>query len=609
MADLVATAPDGERLAPETLIVHDAIVPGHVSFDAFDRSTKGSSNPVKAPEVGHVTYKCQRCPECGEGGQYSEYYEPVSDLLMLNPTAAKYPYFGCCFVMCLGEVSKYDPTKNHPVLSSNKCKSCYRCTDHCNCATATQCGHKVLHTKYICVDDVCNNCCSTHTFCAHCGRMHDVTRVRICRSCDQCDRAGCSCDDHDGDCDCKKCWTPTEPDPWTARGIYVEDLPIQDINLNQWKQIDPVTAMAHFYLLSYFEIPFNMGGRTEDADWGQGLLNDALIEYNAIVREAQTMRDELVRTLDKPFFDYLDYAIGGEIRHHRNIGRDRVLTTERVAAWGQWRSLRERAGVDAIKDAANLFRDGTMRDGFGGENWAVAADILHARAAGTLEPWLFVDRVFTLEHNNGCILNKVGWREDHKSRVNVQSAGYLAYCRIIGDAHAAAEPDLELLLYFADEKVGSLFSEWWKARNRVLRTLGQPMLVKPNYWDRIQSRPKQLRGSKYVVFSKKSGRIRSERDYYQEFAFVIDSVDRFRIKHGWVPEGLESDKTENPEVSTPKIALKLPKPDTYPWYSINKPPSSPEPPPPPDCGIPDCQVCADWKALNLSNIFNQASPT
>lgn len=129
--------------------------------------------------------------------------------------------------------------------------------------------------------------------------------------------------------------------------------------------------------------------------------------------QGRQMFDAVVVGTDEQFVPYVELACGGEIRHHQAVGGN-VISSDRRTCWVQWREVLKVYGTDAYTTMARLFRefDG---DGFGGEPWAVAAELIRDRLQGKLgktnqlNKQIFIDRVFTLQHNGGCFLNKLDW--------------------------------------------------------------------------------------------------------------------------------------------------------------------------------------------------------
>lgn len=206
-----------------------------------------------------------------------------------------------------------------------------------------------------------------------------------------------------------------------------------------------------------------------------------------IMKRAEKRIDRLMdKTLDS-FANYIDMASGGELRHHPNIGGD-LLPEGRPHAWGVWKSIRDEHGTEALDVAARYFRD-FRRAGYGGEAWATGPELLASYERGELGPdvksnrRMFMDRVFTLVHNNGCMLNKLAWGNDRVSgevlEVDAESPTYLTlsylvgeeiryfdlgYMQLILDAHSCDPPDTKILRCMADEASRKLWDEYIKVK-------------------------------------------------------------------------------------------------------------------------------------------------
>lgn len=191
------------------------------------------------------------------------------------------------------------------------------------------------------------------------------------------------------------------------------------------------------------------------------LQSDPLARLNSIVSVASDHQKQLIETIDKIFVAYVHVAIAGEIRHHIAIGGNQ-LDNERDVAWSEWRDVHEAVGNQAILDIKELFLEFTD-DAYGGPPWAAAAEILYNRLEGNLGPneiankKLFIDRVFSMQHNGGQLLNKVEW-EQH----NIKAAG-IDYLQRMLDAHHEQPPDLLFLYRMASKPVQVLFEDYLAA--------------------------------------------------------------------------------------------------------------------------------------------------
>jgi len=256
----------------------------------------------------------------------------------------------------------------------------------------------------------------------------------------------------------------------------------ESANIDQFLAIEPVSAMADFYLLSRMEFdPIFSDGLS--MRWGLDPAYGAAL--SSLCLDAKAMKAALVETLDPVFRYYVNIAVGGELRHHRAVQMSVGLSSSRKTSWGEWVAIQAAIGPDAFTDAADMFEE--MSGGYGGDPWATAARILHMRETGVLPPWAFVDRVFTLQHNNGSLLNKVAWA-DFAGPIRLDNP--LQFMQIVGNAHAAQVTDLSTLALVATKPVQALFRQWWTARNKVLvssnlrpELFPQPLKGKSYYGD------------------------------------------------------------------------------------------------------------------------------
>lgn len=225
---------------------------------------------------------------------------------------------------------------------------------------------------------------------------------------------------------------------------------------------DPVRAMADYYLLS--AIVHNQMNPTPHPREDAALFG--------IWLEADQLFRTLIDRWDPLFRAYCDFAVGGELRHHRAIG-GRILPgpQTRTAAWAGWKKLRDHYGPDALLAAAYLFKDMAGDGGFGGDLWASAARVLHARITNKITPEVFIDRVFDLEHNGGVFINKVRWATKDLSPMQSK----------LGPAHAENPPDWHMMLVHASESARSLVYEYWPVSNRARRSAGRPFTPRPDF--------------------------------------------------------------------------------------------------------------------------------
>lgn len=67
----------------------------------------------------------------------------------------------------------------------------------------------------------------------------------------------------------------------------------------------------------------------------------------------------------------------------------------------------EKYGRDFLADNAIAFRDGDWSSGYGGSKWATIAEVVRDYELGVIRPRTFLDRAWTLQHNNASVFDKI----------------------------------------------------------------------------------------------------------------------------------------------------------------------------------------------------------
>ena len=283
----------------------------------------------------------------------------------------------------------------------------------------------------------------------------------------------------------------TTTTPWPKISID----PDLEYGPNEWASIypgltphkfDPMQTAADFYLLfgivhdSFCKPATRKAVPSEDvvaASLLLGLSAQDFEERNALFqnshganrlhqlkRDAETLFNDLVIRADNQFVPYVSLACGGEIRHHQAIG-NLSLSADRRTAWVQWLDIVKEYGVSAYTTMAMMFREFDS-DGFGGEKWAVAAELIRDRLEGKLgttaflNKQMFVDRIFTLQHNGGCFLNKLSWLNARYQRQAPYSCGTLSMPATVLNFQSSNPPDIVGMFGFASYPVQILVKEY-----------------------------------------------------------------------------------------------------------------------------------------------------
>lgn len=157
-----------------------------------------------------------------------------------------------------------------------------------------------------------------------------------------------------------------------------------------------------------------------DRDLSQAAADFYLLEHLSMVKQdrwAAIRLDEHEQSLAREFSQYLDMAIGGELRYAKRYLEElpkelepffrEVSETARGKAWLVWTIIRRKFGLEAVALAEQAFYTPGWRRNFGGEAWGYACRTLRAYLEGKRKPRIFVDQCWNLHHNTGQILNKI----------------------------------------------------------------------------------------------------------------------------------------------------------------------------------------------------------
>lgn len=339
---------------------------------------------------------------------------------------------------------------------SEICPECSCVFDCCGCNQCGSCGSQgAFRTCPKC--DECSSCCD----CSHCsGGCSNLSAFECCGECQSC---GCNCEPREEEepyiassCSCSECQgnrtranRTRNPAPWVQRGDPMPES--ADLNVSEMIRtqaivmgLDPVQSMADFYLCDYVATVVAQGFK-----YGTSLHNAGTRTAHMLRADAITLQRVVTARCDGLFRDYTFAAIGGEVRHHGDI-RGQV-PGGRESQWDYWYAMGECGDRQALtSDCVDLFGDGTWGGSYGGSKWATIAKTLRDRLSGKLDARTFVDRVFSLQHNGGSLLNKVQWPILNGAQRDC------SYCTSIGNAHAAEAIDFAQLLGSASQDAVSL---------------------------------------------------------------------------------------------------------------------------------------------------------
>lgn len=412
------------------------------------------------------------CTDCAQSEDIISKLSPeVSEVWLIHTATKKNQALG------LWEGDECEVDHNH--AASKSCSIGYKC-DKCDDKFESE-----SEAESCCAGWVCNYCGWVYS--NSWNPRSDAANCCV-TSCDECGTTGWPSylEDHS----CSDGMGMRRQLPWEARGVTVDARdPEEDTNWKVAYALEPekhnvVRAAADYYLLE--AITAGMVGTTDGKGtmilaktegWNEGVSVQSSSVFRVIKGEAQELMDALVAKWDPILINYVHMAVGGELRHHTAVGSE-VLSTNRDRAWCGWRLIFDAVGPDALTDAAELFREFTST-GFGGEPWANACEILHARLTGQLKPQMFLDRVFNAQHNGGCLMNKVSWYGDgsswyHNANLPIDKAMSLSeLTSYVLPAHGATpEPDYPTLLAYASPEVVSLFNDSYEFAAHAAIELG-----------------------------------------------------------------------------------------------------------------------------------------
>lgn len=352
--------------------------------------------------------------------------------------------------------------------------------------------------------DICGANSNSCSCCHDCGNMY-CTCCGSCGSafCEECYNCGfkeCDCECcHE--CECYPCMcTGINSLDW-GDGSLVEDL-AGETSENVWKKewpvlaqtynkSHPVTLAATFYLLEAMiagvgidsELPETVSREEFESLFSSyassGKLNDIFSErenkpvsvINKIRLNTEVWMAKLVDDWYLPILEYMTMAIGGELRHHPTVNNCTPLETDwRRRSWAIYKRIVDHLGIDvAMEQAYDVFLD-FKSEGYGGQPWADGAKVVHQAVKGQLGPSdfmnrkMFLDRVWTLEHNGGCFLNKIEW--------DCQK-GWHQMTSVLNAHGMYPLPHFGTLVEHADPEVAKLATLYIAAVNVIRETNGQ----------------------------------------------------------------------------------------------------------------------------------------
>lgn len=259
--------------------------------------------------------------------------------------------------------------------------------------------------------------------------------------------------------------------PWEERGVSVDAL-YPTVTWQEAWGLNPakhnvVQAAADFYLLE--ALSAGLVGTT-DGKGNEVVPVKQSPTFRIIMQEADELMAQLCKEWDPILQAYVHIAVGGELRHHDALGG--VVSGSRKVAWSGWKEIYKAVGVQALKDAEDLFLE-FSGGSYGGPPWATAARILHSRLTGKITSRMFLDRVFNAQHNGGCLLNKVKWYGDVARYDGAPAMRLNDLTYTVLPAHGQyPEPDYTRLLTYASQEVRALYVDSFTYAGHAAKEMG-----------------------------------------------------------------------------------------------------------------------------------------
>lgn len=182
--------------------------------------------------------------------------------------------------------------------------------------------------------------------------------------------------------------------------------------------------------------------------------------------DVKEMFEEYKEILLVQFVNYVDMALGGELRHasHRATGISKVRglsplhnkiigamigsdASGRQNAWRKWRIIRDEHGLEALIVAEDAFKKMSWSGAYGGKKWGTAAEILHHYLDNNITATAYIDTIWSLQHNCNYILDKV-WQLD-------SSLKFILDCKV--------EDKIQPITKYCTKEVKAL----WNTKNSV----------------------------------------------------------------------------------------------------------------------------------------------
>jgi len=221
--------------------------------------------------------------------------------------------------------------------------------------------------------------------------------------------------------------------PWTRDNIRVfgrgfEQGYKETWKTHEWKQIPLIEMVADYYLLDGIASCVVVPGVAPPQTIVNAELMVEMLKAGFYVRErasdlkatafkAAVAFAKLV-TKNAPIVrDYMHYAMAGELSCSEDLYRS-IGSYESYDACVSWHHMIKEFGYEkCARWAMEAFDECEWPGGYGGYAWESIAQVAHNYETGT---WLgqrfgsreFLDRAFSLQHNNATVFDKTQWQDD-----------------------------------------------------------------------------------------------------------------------------------------------------------------------------------------------------
>lgn len=233
--------------------------------------------------------------------------------------------------------------------------------------------------------------------------------------------------------------------------------------------------------------PCEHDGRISEFSWhlfnGTNRMPDHLVK---MMKKAEKLQDLLVARWTTIFWSYGALAFASEATYVREMAykfHDRNGYFSRNTMLGGLAAIERQYGPECwATEMYDLFSDQVVQwaGAYGGDAWRSCVRPYKLLAANEITPKLFVDRVFSAQHNTSTFLNKVMWYKNDPTYDPTDTV-YVGDIKWTLNAHANS--NYNHLLDECSKPVKALWSKYWDHINyerTVMR--GLPVVIPEGTW-------------------------------------------------------------------------------------------------------------------------------